>query len=301
MDIGFQALRVFRQVVLDGSFSEAARSLKITQPTVSQHISKLEETVGGKLFERVGKSIHMTDLGRDFQSFANDVLERGEIYSAQLNERRDLPSGLVRYAMPESCQWTPHYRKIMSQIRDFPGIRFEIDILPNEQITQLILEGKIDFGFVTGDRLNPELRFDKFADEHYSLVATDKNFFAALKTGRAEDLRLVSYPGWELFFSTWAKSFGLLVEMRKNLPQSTVRVGTLAGAIHAVQEGAGVAVIPTHCVSDELSDGRLFAYPQTKEKGPTNSIHIVRRGGEKLSRRAELVLDMLRAAKRELG
>ncbi len=301
MDLSIQTLRIFCKVVENGSFSQAARALKITQPTVSQQIARIEQSVNGKLFERVGKSIHLTPIGQEFHSFAKELVEKSDQFSEHLKDQRSLPTGLVKYAMPESCQWTPHYRKIMSRIREFPGIRFEIEILPNSAITQLLLEGKLDFGFVSGERLNPELRFEKFSDEHYSLVAADKKLFAPLSEKNLSELRLISFPGWELFFETWAKTNGLWDSMRSHMSLPTVRVGTLAGAIHAVQEGAGVAAIPTHCIATELEAKGLYAFPKLRAKEPTNPVHVVRRTGEKLSRRAELVLEMLRSAKAEFG
>ncbi len=299
MDLNIQTLRIFCKVVEEESFSGAARALKITQPTVSQQISRVEEYLGTRAFERVGKKIHLTSVGQDFFTFARDLVEKADHFAAELKDQNSQPNGLVRYAMPESCQWTPHYRKIMSKIMDFPGIRFEIEILPNSEITRLLLEGKIDFGFITGERLAPELRFEKFADEHYSLVAADQKFFEALKQKKFNEFRLISYPGWELFASAWFKSAGIDTKSSKAI-LPVVKVGTLAGAIHAAQEGAGAAIIPTHCVLSEIEDGRLVIYDKTKTKSATHPIHLVRRGGEKLSKRAELVLEMLRAAKKGL-
>lgn len=301
MDLNLQTLRIFCRVVSDGSFSGAARALGITQPTVSQQIARIESVIGGKVFERVGKTIHLTMVGKDFERFARELVEKSDQFSSDLKERQTAPSGLVRYAMPESCQWTPHFRKIMAQINEFPEIRFEIDILPNEQITQLVLEGKLDFGFVTGERLNPELRFEKFSDESYSMIANDRDLFRPLKDNALGKLRLISYPGWDLFFANWLKAAGLSGVARRSVLVPTVSIGTLAGAINAAQEGAGVAVVPNQCVSQEIKTKSLYLYEAISGREASSPVHIVRRGGEKLSRRAELVLEMLRKAKREIG
>lgn len=296
MDLSLQTLRIFCKVVEEESFSGAARALAITQPTVSQQISRVESYLGTRAFERVGKQIHLTSVGQDFFTFARDLIEKADQFSAELKDQSSLPTGLVRYAMPESCQWTPHYRKIMSKISELPRIRFEIEILPNDRITQLLLEGKVDFAFITGERLAPELRFEKFADEHYSLVASGPKIFEALKHKKFDEFRLISYPGWELFASAWFKADGVDSKTAKSI-LPVVKIGTMAGAIHAAQEGAGAAIIPTHCVLSELEDGRLVAYDKIKTKAATHPIHLVCRGGEKLPKRADLVLEMLRAAK----
>src|SRR5690606_22693913 len=109
-----------------------------------------------------------TQLAGELLGFASRLIESVDGFEEQLSNKRSLPKGSVKYAMPESCQWTPHYRQIMSQIRELPDLRFKIDISTNESIVKQLIEGKIDFGFVVGERVAPELRFHKFSDEAYS-------------------------------------------------------------------------------------------------------------------------------------
>jgi len=277
MDLEIRALRIFCQVMRAGSFSAAARSLKITQPTVSQQIAKLEHDHGARLFERVGHAIVPTTAAKVLFEFAAGLLESVDEFRDIVIEDRKSPRGLVRYAMPETCQWTPHFRQIMKQIRDLPDIRFEIEILPSEAIVQGIIEARHDFGFVVGDKLAPELRFEKFSDERYSWVASTKDLLAPL--AKKAPLRL----------------------MKPRIQEPTVRIGTLAGAIHAVKEGAGAAVFPTHCIASELSDGTLFELRPTKSVVAANPIYLARRVGAKHSRRVETVVEMLRNAKKSFG
>lgn len=301
MDIEIYGLRIFYEVMTQKSFSAAARTLKLTQPTVSQQIAKLESEMGHKLFERVGHDVIPTQSALDLLKLATSVLEIMDEYSERVRENQSQPKGTIRYAMPESCQWTPHYRKIMSQIALFPQLKFEIEILPNDQITKGLVEGRFDFGFVTGDRLNPELRFEKFSDEAYSAVASKKEYFLPLQEGHFDELRLVTYPGWELFFTTWSKSHSLWKKLKDKLKEPTVRIGTMAGAIHATQEGAGVAVIPTHCVFEELKTKALLEWKPSKTVLATNPVYFAKRIGEKQPKRVELVVNMLKQAKADLG
>ena len=300
MDFDHYSLRIFSQVVTQNSFSGAARNLGITQPAVSQQIGRLEAQLGARLFERVGREVIVTSLGRDLLALTVTLLEEAESFRDRLQNNQASPAGTVRYAMPESCQWTPHFRKIMGQIAEFPDIRFEIGILPNEQILQALLEGRLDFGFVVGEHLNPELRFEKFADERYSAVAADSKFFGPLTSRNSAHLRLISYPGWEATATQWLKAAGLWKSFRATLNRPTVSIGTLAGAIHAAQEGAGVALLPTHCVAEELKSKRLREF-QLNGKVASHPVHIARRGREKLPRRVELVLGLLKTAKRNQG
>jgi DNA-binding transcriptional LysR family regulator len=300
MDLELRSLRVFCQVMRDGSFSAAARSLRITQPAVSQQIARLESEYGARLFERLGHDIVPTPAARQLEEFASHLIERVDEFSESVLEDRRAPRGTVSYAMPETCQWTPHFRRIMSQIREFPELRFEIDILPSAQIVQGLLEARYDFGFIVGERLAPELRFEKFSDERYSWVASSRELLALPEGGRTAP-RLVSYPGWELFFTTWCKFHRLWDGLKPRLREPTVRIGTLAGAIHAVLEGAGAAVIPTHCVAEELASGQLLELKPSRDRVASNPVYLARRVGARLPRRAEVVIELLRTAKQTLG
>ena len=297
MDIELYGMRIFCQVMVDKTFSKAAQSLRITQPTVSQQIAKLEDRMGGKLFERVGHDIVPTQLAQDLHAFARPLLESVDEFSEKLQRKRSLPRGPVRYAMPESCQWTPHYRLIMSQIIEVPEINFKIEILPNDLIISGLKGGRIDFGFVVGERIAPELKFQKFSDESYSLVAKSKELLKPISAKEFQKLRLITYPGWEGFFNVWAKAHGLWKNLKSHIKEPAVEIGTLAGAIHAVQEGAGAAVIPTHCVAQELESKSLYKYDVGKITEASSPVYLTKRLGEKLPKRVELVIDMLMRSK----
>lgn len=301
MDLGVQILRILCATVEEKSFSGAARKLKITQPTVSQQIARLESEIDGKIFERSGKSIHLTVIGEKLYRTAKEIVIKADLLTSDLMNQKDSPQGLVRYAMPESCQWTPHYRKIMSLISTYPDIQIEIVICPNKQIQELLVKSEIDFAFVTGDIEDPKTIIEKFADEHYSLVAKSSDEFKPLSLKSYRDFRLVSFPGNESFLITWADTFNLLVDHRNKISNPSVKIGNMAGAIHAAVEGAGALVVPTHCVSSEISSGKLVAYKPELGAKATQPIYVIKRSNELLSRRCQIVLELLIKAKRGLA
>ncbi len=296
MRLDLESLNLFCHVMKDGSFSAAARSAKTSQPRISQQIAKLEARLGGRLFQRVGREVVPTPLARDLVSFASPLIDQITSFEESLEAQQATPRGKVRYAMPESCQWTPHYRAIMAKIAAYPEIRFDIRIQTNDAIVAGLRDGSLDFGFVCGERLATELRFEKFSDESYVAVARSREMLEDLPTGGAPR-RLIAFPGWEQFYLSWAGR-----ARAREVAQPAVWIGTLAGAVHAVQEGAGVAVLPYQCVMKELAEGTLHESRGARSGArPSNPIYLCRRVGEKQPRRVELVIEMLRQAKRELG
>ena len=69
-------LNVFAMAAETENFSEAARRLGVTQPTVSMHIRSLEKRLGLDLFERSGRHVVLTEAGRALIPLARDILQR---------------------------------------------------------------------------------------------------------------------------------------------------------------------------------------------------------------------------------
>jgi LysR family hydrogen peroxide-inducible transcriptional activator len=74
----FHQLRYVCAVAETGSFSRAAERCQVAQPSLSQQILKLEEDLGARLFDRLGRSIRLTEAGRAFLPHARSVLEQME-------------------------------------------------------------------------------------------------------------------------------------------------------------------------------------------------------------------------------
>ena len=67
-------LRVFVTLAEQGSFTLAAKTLGISQPAVSQHITALEKSLGTELFSRNRGEVTLTDAGRSFMKYAEKIL-----------------------------------------------------------------------------------------------------------------------------------------------------------------------------------------------------------------------------------
>lgn len=77
MALNYHHLRYFWTVVREGGVSAAARRLRVSQPTVSAQLRALEDTIGEPLFERVGKSMRLTEMGTLVQRYADEIFSLG--------------------------------------------------------------------------------------------------------------------------------------------------------------------------------------------------------------------------------
>src|ERR1700752_2596894 len=86
-------LRYFCAVADSGSFSRAAEQSYLSQPSLSQQILKLEDELGARLFDRLGRSVRLTDLGKTFLPRARAVLRELEAARGDVVERKESVAG----------------------------------------------------------------------------------------------------------------------------------------------------------------------------------------------------------------
>mgnify|MGYP000527697739 CR=1 FL=1 len=88
-----QALTAFLSVAELQSFSEAAEKLHLTQPAVSKRIATLEKQLDCRLFDRIGRHVHLTEAGRSLLPVAQRVLQELRNARRQINDLRGTVAG----------------------------------------------------------------------------------------------------------------------------------------------------------------------------------------------------------------
>lgn len=148
----FRQIEAFCAVVEWGSFSEAAKQLYITQPTVSSHIRTLEEALNTRLIERTTKSLTITPEGRQFYEYAKSLLRLREKTLREFNKTTQdiiqfgassIPSA---YILPEIL--SAYHLKNENLI-------FEVVQSDSQEILDRILSGSLDMG-ITGSSITNE-------------------------------------------------------------------------------------------------------------------------------------------------
>ena len=100
------SLAVFAKVAEAGSFSEAARRLKLPVSTVSRRIAELEDQLGVRLIERSTRSLRLTELGTELLEYAARSAELSEAVESIVSNRLSHVSGSLRLSAPPSISDT---------------------------------------------------------------------------------------------------------------------------------------------------------------------------------------------------
>ncbi|GEM79017.1 LysR family transcriptional regulator [Vibrio superstes] len=135
------SLKTFTEVVVQGSFSAASKSLAMPVSTVSRKISELEEALGQRLMERSTRSLRLTEAGETLYQYAQRSVEEMEAGISALQKQQDQVEGTLRVALPPNFEvtweaikaFTDKYPKVKLQLlgitRDIDPISDNIDIV----------------------------------------------------------------------------------------------------------------------------------------------------------------------------
>jgi LysR family hydrogen peroxide-inducible transcriptional activator len=167
-------LRYFCAVAEAGSFSRAAEQSHVSQPSLSQQIMKLEDELGARLFDRLGRSVRLTETGQTFLPRARAVLRELEAARGDVAEQKDSVGGTVTIGVIPTV--APYFlpQRLTSFSRKFPQVRLTVV----EEITPVLLDqvraSKVDLAV-----LALPIRGHEF--ETFPLFR--ERFFAALPAG----------------------------------------------------------------------------------------------------------------------
>ena len=274
------------------NFSVAANQAAMTQSGISQHISKLEEQLGVALFMRSSKSTILTEEGKAVLAYIRSYNDSVQSLIESINKERNFIEGLVSYAMPPSCLLSPHFPMLLERRLHYPDLELKVQLLPNDDILPLVIDGKIDFGFVTEKVEHPLLNYLNFCDEEYIFVGANAEQIQNLSSENLISQKFINYPGMGVYFNYWIQHF--FPECSNISDRSLHHAGemnSIEGAIHMVVGSLGISVFPRHCVQHLIDEEKLFEYHDTSKPALTNTIHIVTRKHPELAARVTTVID----------
>lgn len=166
----FRQLQYFLAVAELEHFTQAAERLNVTQPTLSHQIADLEAQLGTPLFDRIGKSVRLTEAGKLFRGFAEASLLQIAAGRAALSELQGLERGALRIGVSQSF-----VRRLLPPLlgkfaQQHPGITIDVREMPALSIETGLAKGDLDLGVAYAPAILPETELEPLFEERLLLV-----------------------------------------------------------------------------------------------------------------------------------
>jgi DNA-binding transcriptional LysR family regulator len=247
VNLDWEKLRLFDCVADAGSFTEAARRLRMSQPALSRQIMALEDAVGAKLFHRHARGLAMTHEGEKLHSGTHVMSETLERTRASIDSSRHRPSGEIRLTTTVSFGSTWLARQMGAFLDRYPDIN----------LTMILSDNDVDLAKREADcaiRFHPPYQGDLIQKPLVPIrhrLCASPDYLARHGTPETvADLdahRLLAYGSAApeaLKGINWALELGHADRAR--VPALTLN--NSFGVLQAVEAGAGIAALPSYLI-----------------------------------------------------
>ena len=288
--VDIRGLEVFLSVAKHLNYTRAGEELNLSQPSVSIRIKQLENELGMKLFEQLGKKVALTDAGLLLVSHARRVIAAIQDAKQALEELQGLERGSLRIG----ASTTPGMYLIPQIIARFkeryPKIEVHLGIKDTKQVEEGVIRNEFDFGFVGGHLVGDEVDVLAWVTDQLVLVVGPKHPLAKKKSIKAEDLRKEKFILRELGSAT-RSTIASHLQKSSLAVQTVMEMENPESVKKAVQSGLGIAFISKFAVEIELRAKTLVAV-RIHGLDIRRELKIVHRKDKHLSRAAQTFISM---------
>ena len=257
-------LRVFCSVYRNRSFSKASRELFLSQPTISDHIKTLEEALGSRLFDRLGRSIAPTKESLMLYPRAIEIIEKLDTITSDIKLVRAEPSGelLVGASSLPGSLLIPRAAASFKLL--YPAVSFRLVARDSGAITNMVMDHELPLGIVGAIMERPAmerraLEFSCLTDDDLILVCADRMRHAEKGTISLGDL-----PGLPFVARHDGSGTKKTVEeyfTNKGVPADRLNVvasfSSADSMAEAIRSGLGAGVLPRLYAAREIETGSL--------------------------------------------
>jgi len=266
-------LRYFVAVADEGSFSRAAAREHVAQPSLSQQIQKLEAELDQRLFDRLPRSVVITEAGKCLLEYARKILvELSEARRCLDDLKREVGGRLALGCIPTIAPYL--LPELITEFRNhYPGVQLEIIEDTTENLALRLEDGTLDVAIMSTCNRSPTLKPYPLGKEALLLLLPKKHRFAKKKTISWNDLKSEKFLLLHEVHCLSSQVCELLTSHNLR-PELALRGAQLATLAQMVATGLGVSLVPAMMIKHELPAGCValpFAPP-----APIRELNLLR-------------------------
>lgn len=232
-------LRAFHGVASAGGYTRASQMLHVTQPTLSGQVKALEETYGVRLFQRRGRGVELTDLGRRLL----DVTRRLDALEAAAEQILSASRGLTGGQLRVGADAPYHVISLLAAFnRRHPGVRLSFSFGNSEAVRKDLLERRSEIAVLANLRPDPRIHALPIRKDRQVVFVNRTHPWARRRSIRLEELAdqplILREPG-----STTRAVFEAALGERGIGPRTVFEIGSREAVREAVAAGLGIGVV----------------------------------------------------------
>ena len=251
-------LHTFKTVVETKGFTRAASALSYAQSSVTAQIQALEEELGVKLFDRLGKRVILTAAGERLLPYATQMLELQEtILHTFVSDT--IPSGTLSIGAPESLAAFRLPAIIRAYTHMYPDVKITLRPGVCWELRNLARSGELDIVFLLEPEVRePDLHIEILIHEPMAVIAPPDHSLAALPSVQTTDFHRYTFlhtePGcsYRTLFEQHLRNYGIV-------PDASLEFWSIEAIKNCVLSGLGLAFLPLITVQQEIKDQRLVS------------------------------------------
>lgn len=290
MDNRAGEMQVFLRVVELGSFSEAARHLRMTPSTISKLIARIEVRLGVRLLERSTRRLALTAEGQLYYERSQALLAELDEIERDLSQGAASTGGQVRVTASVGFGIFGLQPLLPAFWAQYPNI--VIDLSLSDEIVDLYLD-RTDVAFRVGALADSGMMARKLGSTARKIVASPKYLASHGTPQGIDDLAQHHCLGFNFRRSTpiWPlHAGGRSVDRGVSGPLIANNGETVR---HLALAGAGLARIGAFHIQDDLRAGRLVEVLAEAVAGDSEDVHALFHGGDHIPHRVRAFLDFM--------
>jgi DNA-binding transcriptional LysR family regulator len=252
-----QQLKTFTVIVKLGSFTKAAELLDYAQSSISAQIHSLEDELGAKLFERLGRAVCLTEEGKRLLIYAEQLLKLAEEAKEALTGN-NVPQGTLIIGAPESLSIFKLPVLLQAYKERFPKVKLVLKMGICNDVFSWIRKNIVDIGFLINTPITAsDLVVETLSHEPMTLISCKTHPLAAKGHCRpqdlsGEDLIQIEEPNccYRIILEAQLAEAGVQ-------PGSVFEFSSVESTKKCVMSGLGISILPKIAVQQEIEAGQL--------------------------------------------
>jgi LysR family hydrogen peroxide-inducible transcriptional activator len=247
-------LRYFVAVADEGSFSRAAAKVRVAQPSLSQQIRKLEAELGQRLFDRLPRSVVLTEAGRCLIDYARQILASIGDARRCVDELKGEIAGKVAVgAIPTIAPYVLPELVVTFQ-EHYPEVTLEIVEDVTDGITRRIEIGELDVALASTCQASPTLRRESLGTEPLLTLVPEKHPLAKKDFVEFDDLKSQRFLLLHEMHCL-SQQVNHLLESRRLRPEIALAGSQLSTIANMVAASIGISIVPQMMVKHHATPG----------------------------------------------